>query len=119
MPAPTAAVAFQAVMDPSDRVDFIARFASLLEEGELIDTVSIALYPEAVALGFSILEGAGLGPSIINNDAVLFWVEVEAGMREGSQFNSGARMPIEFTITTNATPFRRFQRTLIITVVHQ
>jgi hypothetical protein len=118
MPAPAAAAAHQAAMDPSDRVEYITRFASLLEDGELIDTVEIALYPEAVALGFSILEGEVLGPSIINDDSVRIWVEVDEAMRQAPQFNAGARMPIEFTIVTTADPFRRFQRTMTIPVVH-
>jgi hypothetical protein len=119
MPAPAAAVAHQAVMDPSDRVDYVTRFQSLLEEGELIASVQLALYPEAVALGFTILEGGDFGPSIINDNSVKTWVEVAAGMRDASQFTGGAKMPIEFTIVTNAVPFRRFQRTMTITVASQ
>ena len=119
MPAPAAAVAHQAVMDPSDRVDYITRFGSLLEEGELISSVQLALYPEAAALGFTILEGTGFGPSIINDDSVLIWVEVADGMRDAPQFTGGARMPIEFTIVTNASPARRFQRTMLILVTQQ
>lgn len=105
-------------MDPSDRVEYINRFGALLEDGEQIATATVTLYPEAVALGFTILTSAEFGPSILNNDSILIWVEVAENMRADPAFVAGVRMPIEFGITTNSSPARRFQRTATITVVH-
>lgn len=116
MPAPAAAVAFSGVMDSSDRVEYIASFADLLEQGEKISTATVTLYAEAVALGFTVLTGTGLAAAIVNDNSVRIWVEVAANMRDNAAFTAGAKMPVEFAVVTDATPFRRFHRTMTITV---
>lgn len=118
MPIPAGAIAWAQPIDPSDRADFLVQFARLLTGGEVIQSASVSLLPEAVALGLKIIEGGAHGPSIANETNIEIWFEVEEALRENIAFRGGADLPVEITIHTNATPPRRFQRTMVVRVVH-
>lgn len=118
MPIPAGAIAWAQPFDPSDRTDYLVQFGALLTAGEVIDTASVTLLPEAVALGLTIIEDVAHGPSIADDTAIELWFEVEESFRENAAFVGGVDLPVEFTITTNATPMRRFQRTMVLRVAH-
>lgn len=118
MAIPAGAIAWAQPLDPSDRADFIAQFRALLTGDELIATASVVLLPEAVALGLTIIEDAQHGPSIVDGTGIEVWFEVDEGLRGNAAFAGGADLPVEFTINTDATPPRRFQRTMIVRVAH-
>lgn len=117
MPAPTAALRHDAVMDPKDVVEYITPFDGLLEQGEKIDTVTaITLYPEAAALGFEIVATGARAPTVINDEAIRIWVQVAVDKREDPAYLALVEMPIEFTLQTDDDPYRQFNRTITIPV---
>lgn len=122
MTIPLQAAAWQQPLDPTDQVDFIADFAGespLLEEGEEIVTYLVELMPEAVLLGIEVDDTAPRAPTLINtNTAIRIWLSVpDPDDREQPEFaESGTRVGIAFTITTNSDPSRRLQRTFAATV---
>lgn len=123
-----AATPFAQAMDPTDRLDFTmvvyqaAAGASpppLLVLGEAIASYSLALTPEAVAVGLTILTEAPYAPALVQNK-VTFWCEVAPSLRASPAFDgSGVTVGVEFTFTTSAVPPRRFQRTAGIRIVNQ
>ena len=117
MPIPAGAITWAQPLDPSDRSDYIVQLGPLLKGGEIIATASIVLMAEAVALGLTLIEDAEHGPSIANDTNLEMWFEIEVSMRANPAFQSGAALPLEITIETDATPPRRFQRTMVLRVV--
>lgn len=118
MPIPSGAIAWAQPLDPSDRADYVVQLRGLLTGDEIIATASATLLPEAVALGLSIIEDAQHGPAIADETNLEMWFEVDEDFRENAAFRGGADLPVEITVTTNATPPRRFQRTMVLRVVH-
>lgn len=118
MAIPAAATQWAQSIDPTDRTDFIVQFGSLLEAGEKIDEATVTVMPEGVALGLTILEDVDHGPFITEDTNIELTLEVDEDYRDNAAFDgSGSLLPILFTITTDATPFRRYQRTMVVKVV--
>jgi len=105
-------------MDPADRRRLIARAETLLA-GASIASADVVLGPEAVALGLTMIEDEDHGPSIINGNAIEAWFEVDAEIQTDPAFDTGVRLPVEFTMVTDADPPETLQRTMTITVIHQ
>lgn len=118
MAVPTGAVAWAQPLDPSDRADYVVQLGALLTGGEIIETATVTLLPEAVALGLTLLQDAQHGPSIADDTNLEMWFEIDDELRENTAFRSGADLPIEISIVTSATPERRFQRTMVLKVIH-
>lgn len=119
MTIPANAAVFPDAMDPSDEVDYVIGFDYLLNSGEKIDTVSLTVLPEAVALGLTILTDADHGPWIADDLYVELWPVIDPAFKDNAAFLSGASLPIEMTVVTDATPPRTFQRTAVLRVVQQ
>lgn len=118
MPIPAGAVAWAQPLDPSDRADYVVQLGGLMSDSETISTATATLLPEAVALGLKIIEGAGFGPSIADDTNLEMWFEIDPAFRDNAAFVGGASLPLEIAIVTNATPPRRFQRTMVLRVTH-
>lgn len=118
MPIPAGAVAWEQALDPADRADYLVQLAGLMTGGEIIANATVTLLPEAAALGLTIIQDAQHGPWIANDTNIEIWFEVDPAMRGNAAFNAGVDLPLEITITTNATLFRRFQRTMVLRVVN-
>jgi hypothetical protein len=125
MALPENATVWTAPMDPTDLVDYRASFRGdipLLEEMETVDTYTVALTAEAVALGVTIYEGpvAADGPQspklVETGSACDVWFEVDEAERENAAFSDpGASVGVVFTIIT--TDGRRRQRTWVLRIV--
>jgi hypothetical protein len=119
MAIPAAASAWSQPMDPSDRVDYRIDLvtAGLLGGGEQVDSYTLTLLPEAVALGLTILEDIDHGP-FDDGTSIHLWLEVVEAFRTNTAFNAGVNLPMELTVETTSTPPRRLQRTIVVRVVH-
>jgi hypothetical protein len=117
MAIPTEASMWAQPMDPADRVDFIVQFGDLLTGGEVIETATVTVLPEAAALGLTIITDAAHGPSILNDTNIEIWFEIDDALQSDPAFNPGASLPVQITVDTDATPPRRFQRTMVVRVV--
>ncbi len=120
MAVPSKAVAFSAIMDPGELLDFDILMNSgtvkLLADGESAASYTLALYPEAIALGFTI-RNDGLYAPVNDGTKLSLWFEVAPEFWLSSAFDgSGAMMAMVLTVTTNSVPPRRRQRTLTLGV---
>jgi len=116
MPIPSGATVWPQPFDPSDRVDYALGFGPLFTGHEVIDVAQVTLMPEAIALGLTILEDEDHGPSIADDTNIELYFEIEEEFRDNVLFLGGVDLPVEITVTTTATPPRRFQRTVVLKV---
>ena len=121
MAVPPTAGRFSGSLDPSEELDFEIRFSSLLESGEKVARFTLALLPEAVAMGLMIMAGEGRDLRLIDEgEAISFWLTVDPQYRENVEFTGGGiPIPMELTIVTTSLPPRTRQRTLLVSVVQQ
>lgn len=117
MAIPSGASVWAESMDPSDRLDYAVQFGNLLRPGEKITDASIALLPEAVALGLIIIQDSTHGPWIADDTAIEMWFQIDPLVQDNPAFVGGASLPLQLTINTDANPQRRFQRTVVLRVV--
>jgi hypothetical protein len=111
-------------MDPADRLDyqmFCRGARPLLETAEQIASYTLALTPEAAALGLTIETGGGRDPVVLaGGDTVALWFSVASGFQTNAAFSgSGAQLGVELTIVTDSVPARTRQRTWALTVKQQ
>jgi hypothetical protein len=128
MAIPVTAKAFDQPLDPSDVVDFYvvisqgapdATQPTVLLLGEGVADYSLALSPEATAVGLRIVERAGYENRLAGNLLTL-WLEVDPDLRSSPLFNgSGVIVPIEMLIETTATPPRTKQRSFLVRIANQ
>lgn len=128
MALPVTAQAFAQALDPSDLVDFHvivsqgepdAKIPTVLLLGEAIADYSLALTPEAAAIGLSIVERAGYQNRLVGN-VLSLWLEVDASMRGAAIFNgAGVTVAIELTMTTTSDPARIKQRSFLVRIANQ
>lgn len=117
---PAGAILWSPPFDPSDRDWAIAQFGPGLVGEEIIETATVTLLPEAVALGLTVLRNNIHGPWIADDSNIEMWFEIEEGMRENVAFRSGADLPVEITIVSDPDElWRRLQRTFVLRVIHQ
>jgi hypothetical protein len=124
MAIPSKAVKWPEAMDPADLVDFTIDLRDaakpLLEPGEAVAVFDLVLPVEAVALGLVIEQGSGRDPVLISGgDSVRLWLSIDGPMREDPAFDKGASLPVQITVTTDSSPSRRRQRTLLVEVIQQ
>jgi hypothetical protein len=106
-------------MDPTDQVDYLARFdgpAPVLEADETIASYTVELMPEAAGAGLIVSQGGGRDPALVDGKAISLWFEVDVAKRESGIFAKGIAAGVVFTIITTAIPARRRQRTFVLTV---
>lgn len=123
MAIPQNPVVWAQKMDPAERLDYLARFGvgSVLEPGEAIADFSVALLPEATALGISITETPGKSPRLVEgNTSIYLWFEVDPDFHSDVAFDGpGVVVGVEFTLTTTADRARVRQRTYALSVGQQ
>ena len=109
-------------LDPADRAPYAFSFAQLLAPGEEIaDIVRLTMSAAGAALGLEIDTSPGRIP-IIGEDgnAVQVWFRVDEAFQENAAFTgAGVRIPIAFLVETNSSPFKRYERTAVLTVRQQ
>ena len=111
--ATNSATEFEGPMDPTDFVDFVSEFGSLLEPGEtIIAGFDVTPTTEAAALGFEI--SSAIPPSLeVGDENVLFWSQVNIANQQDAVFdNNGVLVEVEITVTT--TLGRIYERTFLI-----
>lgn len=124
MTIPANAFIWDAVMDPTDQVEYIIDLADatkpMLEASEIIASYTLTLLSDAVAVGLTIGTGTR-SPVLINgNTAIKVWFEVDNAYWSNAAFNGdGSKLPMELTVTTSTSPSRRRQRTLVLKVAQQ
>lgn len=121
MAIPSTAVAFGDALDPHEELDFVIAATAILETGEEIDSYTLSLLPEAVALGLTIMEGAGRDIALVESDAAIkLWLTIDDDFKTDAAFvGTGTALPMELTIVTTSTPARTRQRTFLVRVVQQ
>jgi len=120
MPIPPKAFIL-AEMDPAELLDYKFRLkqpgTKLLEDNEAVDTFTLALYPEAIALGLEIKSGGGYDEST-DGDNITVWFEIDELFWDDVAYDGdGAGLAMELTLVTDNVPPRRRQRTLVLQVV--
>lgn len=135
MAIPTEAVRIPDSADPQEVLDYAIPFLPVLEEGEAIrvDDVDypwlLELLPEAVALGYEIIESAPPWPDpeiipdpddpSLADTAFGFWGRFDPAYYNNAAFYTGVEVPIEATAWTTSDPPRKRQRTILIQVVQK
>lgn len=124
MVTPASAKEFPEALDPYELLEFeptITGATGLLEDGESISSFTLTAGAEAAALGISISTEAGYVASTIDAArGVRFWMEVAGGFQQNAAFDGeGVAVPIVLSLTTNNSPARRRQRTMIVRVKQQ
>lgn len=114
------AAAWTEPMDPGESLDYRMKFAEgaspLLEDGELIETYTIALSPQAIALGLTIESSAPKEPQLVNGNEIALWFSIEPEFRSDPAFDGGITFTMTVTIVTDANPSRTRERTFSLTV---
>jgi hypothetical protein len=121
MTIPVNAYVWDEQMDPKDVVDYVVDVSGLLDtaNGEGIASYTLTLNAEATALGLT-LGTAGYAISQPTPTSYRIWFSISAGFQSNAAFDgTGTSLPMELTITTNSTPARTRQRTLVLKVAQQ
>jgi hypothetical protein len=123
MPIPTDAFVFPEDMDPKDQVDYeidltgTVEEPGMLEDGEECASFDLTLLAESVAVGLELGTGSRAPVLINTNKGIRVWFEVDSAEWGNAAFDgAGATLPMELTVTTNTSPSRRRQRTLVLEV---
>jgi len=121
MAVPPTATSFGRTLDPNEVLDFGVNLAGILEPGEQIASYELVLFPEAVALGLTIMSGDGRDHTLFNGDTgVKFWLTIDEDERENGAFDgAGIMLPLEITAVTSSDPERTRQRTFLVSVAQQ
>ena len=106
-------------MDPEDIVDFTINMTdftdAIFQDGEVVDTFSLVVGAEGAALGVTLGTGSYLAAKVNADTGIRFWPMVDSGYWDDPAWDdSGTLIPIEATMSTNSSPPRQFQRTLVI-----
>jgi hypothetical protein len=114
---PKTTTIFAQPMDPADKIDFIINCSDVLETDESIATFTLALRPEASALGLQL--GTDVyAASVLEGKRIRVWLSIDPQKQGDLAFESGAVLPFEVTINSNSVPPRRRQRTVAVKVVN-
>lgn len=121
MAIPLNAFQFKAPMDPAERLDYQIKLKSgeltLLESTELIASYTLTLYPEAIALGMSVMSTGSYAPSD-DGESIKVWFEFNASYYTNAAFSgTGSVLAMELTVVTNSVPARTRQRTVTLGVL--
>lgn len=119
MPIPPNAQQWDQQLDPKDKVDYIVDISDMLEAGETVSSSGFTMSAEGTALGVQI-GTAGYAVSQPTPESFRVWLMVDSGFQSNAAFDgAGTLIPITMDITTNSTPNRVFQRTLVVQVAQQ
>ncbi|WP_281823094.1 hypothetical protein [Sphingobium sp. BS19] len=112
-------------MDPTDILDFYFEISQgdatgdILMTGEEIASFTLGTTAEATAGGVRIMSD-GVRAPIADGRIIRFWMDVDPTTQSSTIFDSrGILVGIVLTITTDADPLRKKQRTVGIRVANQ
>lgn len=117
MAIPTSAIVSPEVMDPYDIVDFKIDCTGLLEPYEMVSTYVVQPLSESVLLGLE-LAPAGY-PTTLELNKITFWARIATVNQSDTIFQNEVLLPLEISITTNAVPPRKRQRTVVLRVTQK
>ena len=104
-------------MDPSDLVDVLVDLRGLLEDNEQVQSFSVVLLPEAVAVGLTIATTGEYITKLVNGyTGLLVWLQIDPNYVANDVFIDGIWLPFEVTVKTSSIPARRRQRTVLVEV---
>lgn len=121
MAIPPTAQKFAGVLDPNEELDYLARAGTLLEVGEAIQSYNLTVLPEGVALGLTIMSGAGRDHGL-NDTAtgVDMWLTIDPSFKGNAAFNAaGTALPLHLNLVTDSVPARIRDRTFLVQVAQQ
>ena len=118
MPIPQNAIVWDEPMDPYDVVDYTIDLSPLLTTNESIDTFTAIPGAESQLLGLTVGDG-DYAPEISAN-VLRIWLSIAPGKQTSASFlNTGVSLPIEISVTTNSSPSRKHQRTVVVKVLER
>lgn len=119
---PVGALAWAAPLDPADRAPYAIDWRQLLATDERVaDIVRLTMSAAGAAVGVTIDQEDGRTP-IIGTDgkAIQIWLKVADAFQDNAAFQgAGVRVAIAALIETDSVPFKRFERTSVLTVRQQ
>lgn len=117
MAIPVNALVWPETMDPYDVVDYTVDVSNLLSS-DSVSSFTIVPYTESTLLGLEVGTGS-YAPSITGN-IITVWLQVNVANQANPAFDgAGASLPLELSITTNSSPARKRQRTLVVKVAQR
>lgn len=128
MAIPLTAKEFDQLLDPSDRVDFYVVLlqgaadstpAPILLMGEAVASYTLAVTPEAAALGVRISTDPEYVDRLTGNVLKVYLEMVEDEWTSPLFDGRGVIVAIELTIITTSTPPRRKQRSFLVRIANQ
>lgn len=118
MATPADAKIFLEPLDPHEILDYSINLAPLLEAGETISAHTVVACPESVLLGLEVKTTGGYATTLTSN-VLKFYLGIATVEQANAMFNTGVTLPLEISITTNAVPPRKKQRTVAVRVVQR
>jgi hypothetical protein len=121
MAIPSTAFKWSTAMDPTDVTDYLFDVTGLLDtaNNEGVSSYTLTLASESVALGLTIGTGA-YATSSPSTNVYRVWFSIDPAYQSNGAFDGGGTsLPMTLTITTNSSPARTRQRTLVLPVAQQ
>lgn len=108
-------------LDPRDEVDYTFQLmGTLLETGETVSDGNWALTPSAETIAAGLIVGSGPYASSLSGTQLTFWFSVAPAHVDDVAFNgTGIWLDFDLEVTTNNTPPRIRNRTLLLRVARQ
>lgn len=119
MPAAVIKFVWPEALDPSELLDYEIDWSSILIDGEEIASYLVEVPAESLLYGLQVGVPGGYATTVTNGTVMRIWVSVAVGSRNDPDFITGITLPIEVTVTTDATPPRIRQRTLGVKVIQR
>lgn len=118
MAIPPTALVWEEPMDPYDVVDYTIDTTPLLSDLEDVASYTVVPLAESELLGLEV-GTAEYAPSITDN-VILVWLQVDPAFQANPAFSgAGQTLPLEVSITTNSSPPRKRQRTVVVKVMQR
>jgi hypothetical protein len=119
MAIPPNAKAHSQPMDPSDIKDWTIDVAGLLQAGEAVASWTLDRSVEAIAAGLLLPTTGGYSKTLAGNK-ITYWTQVDPAQQSNAAFDgAGISLPLLLTITTNSSPARVHQKTVVHQVANQ
>jgi hypothetical protein len=128
MVIPTSATKLPQDLDPFD-VDWFGVDISrgvqgvtpfpILAPGENVAAFTVQPQPEAVDAGLIIMSGNGYPQAAIVGTTLSIYLAVAEAKQSNSKFDVGMLLGIELSITTDAVPPRKKQRTFTVLIINK
>lgn len=121
-PIPLNAYQWRSPFDPADRAPYALDWKALLATDEKIASiVRLTMSASGAAIGIRIDDTAGRAPIIATDGkATQLWFRVEPEFQENTAFaGAGVQVAVAVLVRTDATPYKDFERTAVLTVRQQ